>query len=159
MSWLRRLLGDAGPRPSTSVDYLAEALALESAGDTAGATTSYRLALRDRPDDPKVLQNFAILLSKTGQPDEAIRHYRRALDADPSLSGAHYGIAFLLLKRGDARGAIRHLEAFVATASASPSADSARWVAHAQLTLDQLRARDAAMSAAPAALQSAMLEP
>jgi tetratricopeptide (TPR) repeat protein len=157
MSWLRRLLGDASPRPATTVDFLAEALALESAGDASAAITSYRLALRDRPDDTKVLQNFAILLSKTGQPDEAIRHYRRALEVNPALVGAHYGIGFLLLKRGDTRGAIRHLESFVAASQAS--GDSAKWVAHAQMTLDQLRVQDAAMSANPASLESAMLEP
>jgi tetratricopeptide (TPR) repeat protein len=157
MSWLRRLLGDAVPRPAGPVDFLAEALALEGAGDASGAITSYRLALRDRPDDPKVLQNFAILLSKTGQPDEAIRHYRRALDVDPSLVGAHYGVGFLLLKRGDVRGAIRHLETFVASSQAS--GDSARWVSHAQVTLDQLRVRDASMSSGAASLDAMMLEP
>jgi Flp pilus assembly protein TadD len=157
MSWLRRLFGDESPRPAGSVDFLAEALALESAGDTSGATTSYRLALRDRPNDPKVLQNFAILLSKTGQPEEAIRHYRRALEADPSLAGAHYGIAFLLLKRSDVRGAARHLEAFIATAG--DTGESARWVEHARVTLEQLRVREASMSASAGALESAVLEP
>jgi tetratricopeptide (TPR) repeat protein len=144
MSWLRRLLGDSSDTSTASVDYLAEALALESAGDIAGATTSYRLALRDRPDDPKVLQNFAILLSKTGQPDEAIRQYRKALAADPSLAGAHYGVGFLLLKRGVLPEAITHLEAFVRLQGGRDDAASARWVAHAEATLAQLRERVAA---------------
>jgi tetratricopeptide (TPR) repeat protein len=157
MSFLRRLFGEASPRPATPVDFLAEALALESAGDVSAAINSYKLAVRDRPNDTKALQNFAILLSKTGQPDEAIRHYRRALEVNPSLAGAHYGIGFLLLKRGDTRGAIRHLESFVAASQAS--GDSAKWVHHAQMTLDQLRVRDAAMSADAASLESASLEP
>ena len=62
MSWLRRLLGgksDAGLRPHR-LDYLSEALALERQGDFDAALTSYRLALRDTPDDHRVLQNMAI---------------------------------------------------------------------------------------------------
>lgn len=120
------------------LDYLNEALVLERQGDFDAAVTSYRLALRERPDDIKVLQNLAIALSKVGRVDEAIRAYRRALDLDPSLSGAHYGLAFLLIKRGDGQFAVKHLKAFLAHPPSGP--ESERWVAHAQATLDQLLA-------------------
>src|SRR5271167_1996131 len=101
MSWLSRLLGG---KPNSEVkpqrlDYLSEALALERQGDFDAALTSYRLALRDRPNDPKILQNMAIAFSRTGRQEEAIRAYRRALEFDPDLSGAHYGLAYLFLKR------------------------------------------------------------
>ena len=76
------------------IDYLTEALALERQGDFDAALTSYRLALRDHPNDPRILQNMAIAFSKTGQLDDAVRSYRRALELDPQLSGAHYGLAF-----------------------------------------------------------------
>lgn len=139
MSWWSRLLGgksDSDARPQR-LDYLNEALLLERQGDYDAAITSYRLALRDHPDDLRVLQNMAIAYSRTGRLDEAIRAYRRALELDPSLSGAHYGLAFLLIKRGDAVGAARHLEAFLAAPPSGAEAD--RWVRHAEATLEGLR--------------------
>jgi Flp pilus assembly protein TadD len=140
MSWWSRLTGgrskdDLKPK---RIDYLSEALALERQGDYDAALTSYRLALRDRPNDPRILQNMAIAFSKTGQMEDAIRAYRRALELDPRLSGAHYGLAFLLLKRGDPSGAERHLEAFLEEPPGSAEAE--RWVRHARQTLDTLRA-------------------
>src|SRR6185436_15700084 len=96
------------------LDYLNEALALERQGDYDAALTSYRLALRDKPDDHLALQNMAIAYSKTGRVEEAIRAYRRALELKPHLAGAHYGLAFLLIKKGDVAGADRHLTAFLA---------------------------------------------
>ena len=119
------------------IDYLSEALALERQGDYDAALTSYRLALRDHPNDPRILQNMAIAFSKTSQMDDAVRCYRRALELDPKLSGAHYGLAFLLLKRGDAVGAERHLEAFLSQPPTGAEAD--RWVRHARHTLEVLR--------------------
>jgi len=150
MSWLRRLFGgkpDREVRPQR-LDYLSEALSLERQGDYDAALTSYRLALRDTPDDPQVLQNMAIAYSKTGRLDDAIRAYRRALDLKPQLAGAHYGIAFLLLKKGDVRGADRHLAAFLA--EPPRDSDAAQWIEHARRTLDKLR-NPAAEPDAPAA--------
>ncbi len=138
MSWWHRLTGGSSERDgsSRSTDYLAEAIDLEARGDFANALTSYRLALRQRPDDPKVLQNIAIAFSKTAQPEEAIRHYRRALELEPSLSGAHYGLAFLLLKRSDRAGCAAHLEAFLRTTRRDDA--STRFIAHAERTLASL---------------------
>jgi superkiller protein 3 len=140
MSWLSRLLGgksDGGLKPQR-LDYLNEALALERQGDFDAALTSYRLALRDHPNDPRILQNMAIAFSRTGRLEDAVRAYRRALELDPQLSGAHYGLAFLQLKRGETAEAAAHLQAFL---DAPPSgAEAERWVRHARQTLDELRA-------------------
>ena len=138
MTWWRRLAGGTSGRESRPTDYLAEALDLEARGDFASALTSYRLALREHPDDPRVLQNIAIAFSKTGQPEEAIRAYRKALQIDPDLAGAHYGLAFLLLKRSDTAHAGMHLEAFLRHSTGTDDA-SQRFRAHAQRTLDRLR--------------------
>ncbi|MDQ3675130.1 MAG: tetratricopeptide repeat protein, partial [Gemmatimonadota bacterium] len=89
------------------------------------------------PNNHKVLLNMAIAYSKLGQMDEAIRCYRRALAIEPALSGAHYGLAFLLLRRGEVNDATHHLEAFLA--NPPHSAETARWVKHAQKTLDDLK--------------------
>lgn len=139
MSWWSRLTGgksDGDLKPQR-LDYLSEAMALERQGDYEAALTSYKLALRDRPNDTKILQNMAIAFTKTHRPEEAIRHYRHALDITPDLSGANYGIAYLLLKRGDRIGCERHLAAFLAKPPVGPEAE--RWVQHARETLDSLR--------------------
>jgi tetratricopeptide (TPR) repeat protein len=138
MSFWDRLTGGKPKKPVTeNLDYLNEALALERQGDYDAALTSYRLALRQRPNNHKVLQNMAIAYSKLGQLDEAIRCYRRALAIEPRLSGAHYGLAFLLLRRGDVSDAAFHLEAFMLDPPRSPEAE--RWVKHAQKTLDEMK--------------------
>lgn len=148
MSFWDRLFGgrSESSQQRQRLDYLNEALVLERQGDFDAAVTSYRLALRERPDDLKVLQNLAIALSKIGRIEEAVRAYRKALDIDPSLSGAHYGIAFLLIKRGDSSFAVKHLKAFLAHPPSGPEAE--RWVAHAQATLDQLLASDSSSPSA-----------
>jgi tetratricopeptide (TPR) repeat protein len=137
MTWWRRLVGGTSGRNGRSTDFLAEALELESRGDYPNALTSYRLALREHPDDVRVLQNIAIAFSKTGQPEEAIRTYRRALQLAPDLAGAHYGLAFLLLKRGDTAHAALHLDAFLRNTRDDDPA-SAKFRAHAQSTLRAL---------------------
>ncbi len=124
------------------LDYLSEALALERQGDYDAALTSYRLALRDRPNDPRILQNMAIAYSRTGQLDDAVRAYRRALELNPQLSGAHYGLAFLLLKRGDPQGAQEHLNAFLT--NPPRGAEAERWIRHARQTLARLQLDGAA---------------
>ncbi len=138
MSFWRRLFGRSDRRKPQRLDYLNEAMALERQGDLVGAITSYRLGLRDNPNDLTILQNIAIAFSKTGQAEEAIRHYRRALATDPTLSGAHYGLAFLLLKKGDATKAAEHLQAFLARPPRGPDAD--KWVSHATSALQQIEA-------------------
>src|SRR5438105_2595826 len=143
MSWWSRLTGgksDGGVKPQR-LDYLSEAMALERQGDFDAALTSYKLALRDRPNDTKILQNMAIAFTKTHRPEEAIRYYRNALEIKPDLSGANYGLAFLLLKRGDRPGAEKHLEAFLA--KPPTGAESDRWIKHAQATLETLRSGEA----------------
>jgi tetratricopeptide (TPR) repeat protein len=142
MSWWSRLTGgkSGGDLKPQRLDYLSEAMALERQGDFDAALTSYRLALRDRPNDTKILQNMAIAFTRTNRPDEAIRCYRSALDIAPDLSGAHYGLAFLFLKRGDRSGAEKHLEAFLAKPPSGPEAE--RWIRHATETIETLRSNE-----------------
>ena len=137
MSWWSRLVGGKSRSDHGPVDYLSEAIALERQGDLDAALTSYRLALREQPNDAKILQNIAIAYSRTGRLEDAIRSYRRALEVAPEQVGAHYGLAFLLLKRGDRAGAMSHLDAFLA----KPATDNEmeRWVRHARETLTALR--------------------
>ena len=141
MSWLSRLFGgrsESELKPQR-LDYLNEALALERSGDFDAAITSYRLALRAKPDDTKALQNLAIALTRVNRLDEAIKCYRQALSLKPTLSGPHYGLAFLHVRRGERELAIEHLEAFL---DAPPSSgEPERWIEHARETLESLRSR------------------
>ena len=140
MSWWSRLVGGKSENDfkPQRLDYLNEALALERQGDYDAALTSYRLALRDQPNDYRVLQNMAIAFTKTGQVDEAVRAYRRALEIKPTLSGAHYGLAVLLIKRGEYVQAAEHIESFLQ--QPPKSAEAERWVRHARETLDAIHA-------------------
>ena len=151
MPWWSRLLGgkSKSERGSRRVDYLSEAIALERRGDFDAALTSYRLALRDHPNDPKILQNIAIAYSRAGRLEDAIRSYRRALEVAPEVSGAHYGLAFLLLKRGDRAGAMSHLDAFLA--KPPDSEEMERWVRHATQTLTAMRAGNTDVPSEPEA--------
>lgn len=140
MSWWSRLLGDKsdGDLKPKRLDYLSEALTLERQGDYDAALTSYRLALRDSPNEPKIHMNMAIAFSRTGRLLEAIGSYRKALEIAPELSGAHYGLAFLLLKRDEPDEAVHHLEAFLE--HPPKGAEAERWIQHARETLDSLLA-------------------
>ena len=147
MTWLRRvsdgvsrlLGGHARERdlPAHRPDFVAEGLSLEKTNDLDGALTSYRLALRTSPDDPRILLNMAIVFTKSARYEEAIRTYRKILEASPTHPGANYGVAFLLMKKGDAEAAQQHLETFLVAAPSG--SDSARWIGHAQSTLRSLR--------------------
>ncbi len=137
---LFRRRGGARIKPQR-LDYLNEALALERQGDYDAALTSYRLALRDHPNDLRILQNMAIAFTKTNRPDDAIRYYRRALEIDDTQAGAHYGLAFLLMRRGENDYAVEHLKTFLASPPRGP--DAAKWIEHAKSALADLGAGEA----------------
>lgn len=149
MSWWSRLLGGKSKDQlrARRVDYLSEAIALERQGDFDAALTSYRLALREQPNEPKILLNIAIAYSKTGRLEEAIRAYRRTLEVAPEQAGGHYGLAFLLLRRGDRAGAMSHLESFLTIPPVDDEME--RWVRHAEQTLIALRAGNSDVPSEP----------
>src|SRR5207244_12585596 len=106
MGFWRRLFGGSSRddlKPQR-LDYLNEALALERQGDYDAALTSYRLAVRDHPNDARIMQNMAICFTNTGRIDEEIRHYRTALDIGNSPAVARSEAAFGLLHRGQSVG-------------------------------------------------------
>lgn len=129
--WEDREEERAGP------DFYEEGVALASEERYHEALTSFRLALRERPDDPAVLEQMAVVYTQIGVTEEAVKLYRRALEVRESPA-AHYGIAFLLLHRGVRDEAVRHLRAFL---DAAPSgAEAEQHVRHARRTLERLEA-------------------
>jgi len=118
------------------VDYYEEGLALMSEGKFHEALVSFRLALKDAPGDPVVLQQIAIAYTRIGMTDEAAKTYRHVLQRDPSAAGAHYGLAFLLLRSGHEVEAVQHLRAFLD--NAPETLEAQQHISHARSTLAQL---------------------
>ena len=135
MAWWKQLFGS---RESGRVDYYDEGLALLSEGKFHEALTSFRLALKEQPSDPVILQQIAIAYTRIGMTDEAAKTYRHVLSKDATASGAHYGLAFLLVRAGRPDEAMTHLQAFLD--HPPQGGDAARHLAHAKATLDQLAA-------------------
>ena len=118
------------------VDYYREGVELLNVGKYHEALTSFRLALRESPEDVAVMQQIAIAYTRIGMTDEAVKTYRTVLATQPGAAGAHYGLAFLLLRQGRPDEAGEHLRAFLA--APPDGAEARRHVAHAQATLDDL---------------------
>ena len=137
MSVLKKLFG--GGDGEERVDYYEEGMELLAEGKFHEALTSLRLALKEHPGDPVVLQQIAVSYTRIGMTDEAAKTYRHVLQKDPKASGAHYGLAFLLIRSGQTKEAVPHLEAFLENPPQGPSA--AEHIAHAQSTLNQLTGR------------------
>jgi len=134
MTWLNKLFGSA--REDGRVDYYEEGLELLNDGKFHEALTSFRLALKEAPGDPVVLQQIAISYTRIGMTDEAAKTYRHVLKSKPDAAGAHYGLAFLYLRAGQHEDALRHLRAFLANAPEEEMAEE--HVLHARTTMAQL---------------------
>ena len=135
MGWWSDLFS-RGNESTNSVDYYAEGVTLLRSGHYHEAVTSFRLALREDPNDAAVLQQIAIAYTRIGMTEEAARTYRAVLQNDPQASGAHYGLAFLLLREGKSVEATKHLRTFLEVAPRT--AEASRHIEHARKTLREL---------------------
>jgi Flp pilus assembly protein TadD len=136
MSWFTNLIGGRSGSDAKDPDYYEEGTALLQQEKYHEALTSFRLALRESPNDTDVLQQIAVTYTRIGMTDEAVKTYRRVLELKPHAAGAHYGLAFLLLKNKQNDEAVAHLRAFLARPPSTGNA--ARHVAHAQATLAEV---------------------
>jgi len=134
MAFWKKILGNEDVQP---VDYYGEGMDLIGSGKFHEALTSFRLALKESPGDPVVLQQIAICYTRIGMVEEAAKTYRHVLQKHPDSPGAHYGLAFILLRSERPAESIPHLEAFLAQAPDDESAGA--HVEHARWTLAQLR--------------------
>jgi Flp pilus assembly protein TadD len=136
MSWFTKLInGRSGPA-AKDPDYYEEGTVLLHEEKYHEALTSFRLALRESPNDTDVLQQIAVAYTRIGMTDEAVKTYRRVLELKPHASGAHYGLAFLLLQQANTDEAVAHLRTFLARPPQAPNAQ--RHVSHAKKTLAEL---------------------
>jgi Flp pilus assembly protein TadD len=136
MAWWKFWERGAGGRRVT--DYYEEGVALVRQERHHEALTSFRLALRQRPDDAATLEQMAVVYTHIDLPDEAVKSYQRALELRPTSTSAHYGLAFLLLKAGHTEAAVVHLEAFLQRAKSDR--DDPRQMEHARRTLGRVKA-------------------
>lgn len=134
MSVWRKFFG--GGNKHGRVDYYEEGMELLSEGKFHEALTSLRLALKEHPGDPVILQQIAISYTRIGMTEEASKTYRHVLQKEPNASGAHYGLAFLLIRAGQAREAVPHLKSFLAHPPSGP--DAQQHIEHARSTLAQI---------------------
>lgn len=135
MSLWNKIFG--GPVRAERIDYYEEGLLLAQEGKHHEALTSLRLALKESPGDPIVLQQIAIAYTRIGMEEEAIKTYRHVLHRNPDSPGAHYGLAFLMLRHGSASEAVEHLDAFLA--NPPTDAEAQDYVEHARRTLGELK--------------------
>ena len=142
MTWLKKLFGGRQP---DRVDYYEEGLDQLEKGDHHEALTSFRLALKESPGDPVILQQIAIAYTRIGMTDEAAETYRHVLQKDPDAPGAHYGLAFLLVRTGQTAEARPHLEAFLANPPSGPEAEV--HISHARETFVRLTGSSVPMAA------------
>lgn len=147
MSLWNKIFG--GPGNAERVDYYEEGVSLGRQGKIHEALTSLRLALKESPGDPIVLQQIAIMYTRIGMEDEAIKTYRHVLSRNPGEPGAHYGLAFLLLRSSREDEAVDHLEAFLDRPPATPGARD--HVAYARATLVDILGEDHRLQARPSA--------
>src|SRR5688572_14252396 len=136
MAWWRNLITGRSEESSGETDYYQEGVELLRLEKFHEALTSFRLALRENPNDTDVLQQIAVTYTHIGMTDEAVRTYRRVLELKPNAAGAHYGLAFLLLQRGSREDGVAHLRAFLAHPPGFAEAE--RHIAHARATLTEL---------------------
>ena len=137
MSWITKLInGRSGGPGGHEPDYYEEGRVLLQDEKYHEALTSFRLALRESPNDTDVLQQIAVTYTRIGMTDEAVKTYRTVLSHYPATPSAHYGLAFLLLRQGAVADAEQHLRTFLE--SPPEGAEAKRHVAHARETLDEL---------------------
>ena len=110
MAWWRIWESDRRSREGKP-DYYEEGVHLAQQERFQDALTSFRLALKERPDDIASIEQMAVVYTRIGLPEEAMKTYRRALELRPGSASAHYGLAFIMLNRGDREEAAGHLDA------------------------------------------------
>lgn len=149
MAWWNKLVGR--PEGLGRVEYYDEGVALMDEGKFHEALTSFRLALKEAPGDPIVLQQIAIAYTRIGMTEEAAKTYRHVLQKSPEAAGAHYGLAFLLVRSGQTEDAIVHLKAFLQ--HAPTNGDAQEHVDHARRTLARVTGEGGAAPESPNASQ------
>ena len=95
---------------------------LLKAGRVDDAIAQFQKALRNKPDDPVVLNNLGNALLKRGRLDEAITQYRKALQVKPDGVLVRYNLGDALLQKGSVDEAITQLQEVLEIIPSAPNA-------------------------------------
>jgi type IV pilus assembly protein PilF len=83
----------------------ARAMLFERMGETPRADAEFRAALRLAPQDPKVVNNYAVYLCQIGRTDEGVKRFlevaRNALYQTPEAAYTNAGVCLRAAKRDD----------------------------------------------------------
>ena len=102
------------------------ALALDNAGNTAGAIDRYFAALRLDPQFMQAHFNLAQIFLDNGQFALAIQHFEQVLRVDPQNTAAHIQLARIFIQQGQRILARNHLSAVLNVSPGNPEA-TALW--------------------------------
>src|SRR5579863_6183257 len=64
--------------PDSADVHSARAMLFERMGESKQADAEFRTALRIAPNDPKVVNNYAVYLCQNGRTDEGVKHFMMA---------------------------------------------------------------------------------
>ncbi|MGO8673102.1 MAG: tetratricopeptide repeat protein [Capsulimonadaceae bacterium] len=94
------------PPPAPSTDPAGRAynqgMALDSAGNLAGAVVAYRQALAARPQYAEAMANLGLDLGKQGNLPAAATYLQQAVTLRPDLASAHANLGVVLFAQGKA---------------------------------------------------------
>lgn len=94
------LAGLLSSQTSSPEAILQHAMALQHAGDLAGAVKGYQDFLALHPKEAAVHSNLGVLLSRLGRFDEAIAEYKKALDVEPGNTDITLNLGLAYYKSG-----------------------------------------------------------
>jgi|TARA_B100002003_G_scaffold234330_1_gene248115 Tfp pilus assembly protein PilF len=114
--------GDLAPPPVPLIErgpvvseVFAEALALQQAGDIAGAIFEYQMLLSEGARSAQVHNNLGLLYQEQDRSDDAAREFQRAIAFDPRHSKAHNNLGVVRMRQAryeDAAAAFRDARLF-----------------------------------------------
>jgi tetratricopeptide (TPR) repeat protein len=90
-----------------------------NAGKPAEAAAAFAEALRDGPDDPRILLGAGVAAHQLGHVESARQHLAGALRLDPALTQASLLLGEILYRGNDLNGAIQIYEQALASAPAN----------------------------------------
>jgi len=98
-------------------------VALDYQGDFAGAAQIYEDGLKLSPNNPILLNNYALSLAQAGQLDKAIETLQTAINQPSAMAETRQNLAFLLVMKGDRDGAERLIRSDLPDAMAQNNID------------------------------------
>jgi type IV pilus assembly protein PilF len=91
--------------PGSADVHSARAMLFDRLGDKAKADSEFRSALRDAPNDPNIVNNYAVYLCENGRTDEGVKRFLEAAHngfyRTPEAAYTNAGVCLRSAKRDD----------------------------------------------------------